>query len=85
MGGFIFGAVAGVIVGYFVWGGLPEHLQSIVESSEISFGTPSFALYKIGSGQVAIVHGLVDDLEACEMFGERLELDGGSYLCLPVP
>lgn len=79
-GGFLAGALVGVALmwGYHAWHKPPQAVRNVQEQfpgSEI--------LVKLGSGQVALIHGFLDDYAVCAMLRERLERDGGEYGCLP--
>lgn len=42
----------------------------------------AYVLTKQFSGQVAIIHGFVDDYSVCQMIKQRMERDGGYYGCV---
>jgi hypothetical protein len=41
-------------------------------------------LNKVGSGQVAVIHGFYYDYGVCEMIADRLQAEGGLYGCSPI-
>ena len=74
----VFLVVSGISIGYFshIWFE-PNYIAN-VKSHDDGY---SYVLEKAGSGQVAAIHGFVDDLAVCIMLKERLEKEGGVYGC----
>lgn len=77
--GLVFGFVLGIAA---MWG--YQHWNTPMAISNAEAGIEgSVALTKFMSGQVALIHGFVDDYDVCLMMKDRLERDGGIYGCVP--
>jgi hypothetical protein len=71
------------VIGLAIWWAKePAYIDNLKADSESEYGEP-FILSKVGSGQVAIFHGFLDDYEVCEMARQRIESEGGVYFCTP--
>lgn len=81
MGKFLAGILIGYL-GYYLFSSQPTYIANALSQESGKFGV-SFVLSKAGSGQVAIIHGFIDDEEVCEVFRAALERAGGSYFCSP--
>ena len=76
------GILFGVLIGYAIWGTEPAFIDNLMADADSEYGEPA-VLQKFGSGQVAVFHGFVSDLEACELARQRIEAEGGMYACSP--
>ena len=74
-------AVGALIGGAVVWWLVsPNDPQPALHNAELQI-LDAFALEKAGSGQVALVHGFVDDFEVCHGIAAYLGSQGGMYDC----
>lgn len=71
--GVLFGALA--MWGYAWW----SEPTSISNAKKQLDG--AIVLEKVMSGQVALIHGFISDLDVCSIIKEGLESDGGYYVC----
>jgi hypothetical protein len=71
------------VVGFaFWWGKEPAYIENVKADSKSEWGEP-YVLSKMGSGQVAVFHGFADDYSVCDMARQRIEAEGGVYVCSP--
>ncbi|MDQ7262709.1 hypothetical protein NM680_12995 [Paracoccus sp. PS-1] len=78
------GVVTGFLLGLAVmWGYHAWHKPPMVIRNAIDQVDNSVALTKAMSGQVALIHGFVDDYGVCVIIKDRMEKDGGLYGCVP--
>lgn len=70
----------GIRVGFFTT--KPAYIDNVKADSESEYGEP-YILSKLGSGQVAVFHGFIDDYSVCDMARQRIEAEGGVYTCSP--
>lgn len=76
------GAVTGFIFGLAtMWGYQHWNTPIVIQNAEEQI-SGSVALTKMMSGQVALIHGFIDDFEVCRIVQNRLETDGGTYGCV---
>jgi hypothetical protein len=82
-GGFTFGVIVGIIgTNYFLQD--PEYIKLIKEHVNDKPYGQAMLLNKVGSGQVAVIHGFYYDYGVCEMIADRLQAEGGLYGCSPI-
>lgn len=79
---FLFGLAIGLMAAYSYFSTQPTYIENAL-SQDIDESSGTQILGKLGSGQVAIIHGFVDDLTACETFKRAIVRDGGTYFCMP--
>jgi tetrahydromethanopterin S-methyltransferase subunit C len=82
MGQFFWGAIIASAVCYFYWGSNEVYLKNVTAHGD-GYGSGSYILSKLGSGQVAVFHGFVMDNEACQTAADALTRQGGNYACIP--
>lgn len=70
------------VVGQSYWTADKPYIDYVKENEDSDYGE-NYVLRKLGSGQVAVFHGFLDDFEVCEIVRVRLEADGGAYDCAP--
>ena len=83
--GLLVGAVLGLLVGYFLWNSEPEYVKNITDRSVSGDPTENWILLGGGwggSSQIAVIHGLLDDGDACQVFADALTRDGGQWGCI---
>ena len=83
--GLLVGVLAGLAVGYFLWNSEPEYVKNVTD--EAVSGSPDHNWILFGGGfggnsQIAVVHGLMDDGEGCQIFADALTRDGGYWECI---
>lgn len=83
MKGFFIGIIIGIAASFFYYGDTSTYIENAQSQEESSWGSGTYILSKVGSGQVAIIHGFIDDLENCEIYASTLTKLGGSYYCTP--
>jgi hypothetical protein len=71
------------IIGFAAWWGKdPAYIDNVKADGKSEYGEP-YILSKLGSGQVAVFHGFIDDFSVCDMARIRIEAEGGVYTCSP--
>lgn len=83
-GGFWIGLLIGGAAVY-AWAhhNVPTYAANAAIHDEPGMGTYTYVLEKLGSGQVAIIHGFIDDYEVCSDLAKMLQARGGVYYCTP--
>ena len=79
---FLSGLAIGLVAAYSYFSTQPTYIENALLQDNDQFGGTQI-LGKLGSGQVAVIHGFLDDVTACETFKRAIERDGGSYFCMP--
>jgi hypothetical protein len=73
--------LVGLLIGMYVYGKPPTYLKNAMYQNGGAGET--YVLSKWGSGQVAVIHGFLDNEMACLEYKKIEESIGGVYSCYP--